>query len=341
MSGRLTFLATTHRVASGLLSWRAWQLLRDGTVLAGTPDHPQLPYLAEAGVAVEVVDPAGAPGTLLDRVRTVGAAVWLASPEGDEELMRAVGELVTAEPEGAPEIEVVHGSYDLPGARLLDLVATMDQLRQHCPWDRRQTHRSLAPYLLEEAYEAVEAVETDDLDALCEELGDVLLQVAFHARVAEERDDDRRFSIDDVAAGIVDKLVRRHPHVFGDVEVTGAEEVKSNWEAIKRAEKNGGSVVEGIPLGQPALALAYALQKRAARAGVPEDLIASFAADGIGGDLFALVARARQAGVDPEAVLRHVAREFRERVTAAETTHGTEEAKLTPEQWREHWLGDT
>ena len=131
----------------------------------------------------------------------------------------------------------MRGSADLPGARLLDLVATMDRLRVECPWDARQTHASLAPHLLEEPYEALEALESGDEQAFCEELGDVLLQVVFHARIAAERDDGTAYTIDDVADGIVAKLVRRHPHVFGDVTVSGAEEVKRNWDEIKREEK--------------------------------------------------------------------------------------------------------
>src|SRR5207248_3954890 len=141
-----------------------------------------------------------------------------------------------------------------------------------CPWDARQTHQTLAPHLLEEPYEALEALESGDDQAFCEELGDVLLQVVFHARVAAERADG--YTIDDVAAGIVAKLVRRHPHVFADVQVSGPEEVKGNWDAIKAAERasRGGpppSVVGAVPLGQPALALAAHLQRRAERAGAP------------------------------------------------------------------------
>ena len=113
----------------------------------------------------------------------------------------------------------------------------MDRLRVECPWDARQTHASLAPHLLEEPYEALEALESGDEQALREELGDVLLQVVFHARIAAERDDGTGFTIDDVADGIVAKLVRRHPHVFGDVTVSGADEVKRNWDEIKREEK--------------------------------------------------------------------------------------------------------
>src|SRR6266851_1724900 len=164
------------------------------------------------------------------------------------------------------------------GAALLDLVAIMDRLRTECPWDARQTHESLAPYLLEETYEALEALERRDLVALRDELGDVLLQVLFHARVAAERTDGTGFTIDDVANGVAAKLIRRHPHVFADVTVTGAEDVKRNWDEIKadeRAAAAGGgrtSALDGVPMGQPALSLAAQLQRRAQRAGAPADL---------------------------------------------------------------------
>ena len=185
-----------------------------------------------------------------------------------------------------PGARVLPGSADLPGAHLLDLVATMDRLRVECPWDARQTHASLAPHLLEEPYEALEALESGDEQAFCEELGDVLLQVVFHARIAAERGDGTSFTIDDVADGIVAKLVRRHPHVFADVTVSGADDVKRNWDEIKREEKramaqrrgyptagqDAPSALDGVPFGQPALALAAQLQRRAARAGVPEEL---------------------------------------------------------------------
>ncbi len=169
-----------------------------------------------------------------------GEVVWLAAPGGDEatgELLVALGEL----PGGGPEIELLSGSHDLPGARLLDLVSTMDTLRVKCPWDAKQTHETLAPHLIEESYEALEALEEGNQAALREELGDVLLQVAFHARVAAERTDGTGYTIDEVADGIVSKLVRRHPHVFGDVEVSGADEVKQNWDAIKAAERTPGA----------------------------------------------------------------------------------------------------
>jgi len=164
-----------------------------------------------------------------------------------------------------------------PGAALLRLVEVMDTLRVNCPWDARQTHQSLAPYLLEECYEALEALEGGDESALRDELGDVLLQVVFHARVAAERTDGTGFDIDDVATGIVEKLIRRHPHVFGDVCVSGPEDVKRNWDAIKAAERGGRggalpAALGSVPFGQPALSLAAQLQRRAERAGVPAEL---------------------------------------------------------------------
>jgi XTP/dITP diphosphohydrolase len=227
------------------------------------------------------------------------------------------------------------------GARLLDLVAIMDRLRTECPWDAKQTHASLAPHLLEETYEALEALEDDDSGALREELGDVLLQVLFHARVASERTDGTGFTIDDVADGIAGKLVRRHPHVFSDVSVSGADEVKLNWDAIKAAERQAasgspGSALDGVPFGQPALALAAQLQRRSARAGVPAELAELRPASPpgtsehagpqegggmpseIGAALFVLAARASQAGLDPELELRAAARAYRDRVLSWE-----------------------
>ena len=236
---------------------------------------------------------------------------------------------------------------DNPGAGLLELMTVMARLRRECPWDAQQTHESLAPHLLEESYEAIDALESGDPDAVREELGDVLLQVYFHAEVASERTDGTGYTIDDVADGIAAKLIRRHPHVFSDVSVSGADEVKLNWDAIKAAERQAksggpGSVLDGVPFGQPALALAAQLQRRAERAGVPADLAVfgahgetagSFGAAGsagvagaggaaapseLGAELFALVARARAAGLDPELELRAAARAYRDRVLAWE-----------------------
>jgi len=204
-----------------------------------------------------------------------------------------------------------------PGARLLEAVRVMDRLRSPggCPWDAEQTHASLAPYLLEEAYETLEAIENADLAALREELGDLLLQVLFHARLAEEADPAGRFGIDEVAGDLVAKLTRRHPHVFGAVTADTAEQVASNWEDIKRAEKRRNSVTEGVPLNQPALSLAAKLIGRTHRSGLPVRLPAG---DGIGERLFALVEEAVRDGVDPELVLRRATLHYRDLVQAAE-----------------------
>jgi XTP/dITP diphosphohydrolase len=207
-----------------------------------------------------------------------------------------------------------------PGERLLEAVEVMDRLRSPggCPWDAKQTHASLMPYLLEEAYEAYEALETGDPTHLREELGDLLLQILFHARISAESS----WGIDEVAGDLVDKLVRRHPHVF---EGASADDLEGSWEALKAAEKGRVSVTEGIPLGQPALALAAKLQRRAARLGAP---VGSF--DGVGGELWALVARCAEQGLDPEVELRAVARAYRDRVHALETSEHPPE---TPQGW--------
>jgi XTP/dITP diphosphohydrolase len=314
----LIVLATSPRVAPGLLSWPAWQALRSAAAVLAPAGHPLLPALDDAGVTYQVADEPAAELLTAD-----GDVVWLPEPGADSEV-----------PAGA---RLLHGSADLPGAHLIDLVATMDRLRVHCPWDARQTHDSLAPHLLEEPYEALEALEAGDDEALREELGDVLLQVVFHARIAAERDDGTGYTIDDVADGIVAKLVRRHPHVFGDVTVSGAEEVKRNWDEIKLEEKRARasrqgepadrqpapSVLDGVPFRQPALSLAAQLQRRAARAGVPEELARLDGApvtddDDIGGELFRLVTKARMAERDPEMKLRAAARRYRDLVRAWE-----------------------
>jgi uncharacterized protein YabN with tetrapyrrole methylase and pyrophosphatase domain len=228
-----------------------------------------------------------------------------------------------------------------PGYRLLELVRVMDTLRRQCPWDARQTHESLTPYLLEETYEAVDALTAGDQAALREELGDVLLQVMFHSRVAQERTDGTGYTIDDVAGGIIDKLTRRHPHVFGDVTVSGSDEVKRNWDQIKAAERaaaNAGgqvSALDGVPLHQPALSLAAQLLRRAERAGAPAELAGAAGAAGaagtggesggsggkdLGQELFDLVQRARAAGRDPELELRSAALAYADRVRAWEAS---------------------
>jgi XTP/dITP diphosphohydrolase len=325
--GRLVLLTTTHRVAAGLLSWPAWSALRDAErVVVEGADHDLLPALVDAGVETVVVENLPeALGALLDEAGA-GASV-LVAPHDAEETGRLLARELTARAAAgsAPQVEVLAGSYDLPGARLLDLVVVMDQLRSPggCPWDAKQTHESLVRFLLEEAYETVEAIEGGDRDHLREELGDLLLQVVFHARLAEE-DDDEPWSIDDVAGDIVDKLVRRHPHVFGDAEADTAEHVERNWEVLKAAEKQRGSAMDGVPLAQPALALAAKLFWRAEKAGVtvavdPGAAAGEVTAESVGARLLALVAEARGAGVDPEAALRAAARDYATRVRSAES----------------------
>jgi XTP/dITP diphosphohydrolase len=285
-----------------------------------------------------------------------------------------------------------------PGAALLEAVAVMDRLRSPggCPWDAEQTHSSLLQYLVEECYELYQAVEDGDGDAVREELGDVLLQVLFHARVAAEakgagasqrasaseertasgsrpsgaeakgagasqrasaseertasgsRPSDpegsdelggKRFDIDDVADDLVAKLVGRHPHVFAGTErIETAERQEHRWEELKRAEKQRESSVDGVPLAQPAVALAAKLTGRTARAGFPPDLLP--AGDGLGEQLFAVAARAKLAGTDPEAALRTAARRFADDVRAAErsaSAAGLDPHALDAAAWRAHW----
>jgi XTP/dITP diphosphohydrolase len=244
------------------------------------------------------------------------AVVWLGSPSGDEDFTRRLGLRLANEPSLA-ELELMYGSWDPPGARLLDAVTVMDRLVSPGgdPWKRAQNHRTLAPYLLEEAYEAFDAIESDDLDALREELGDVLLQIVLHARLAEELPEDERWNVDDVAGGLVDKMVRRNPHVFAGESVEGLEEITENWERIKRAEKSRDSALDGIALSQPALALAAKILQRASRAGLHVPLPEG--AD-LGAVLLRQVAEAREAGEDPEAALRQAALRYADDVRAAE-----------------------
>ena len=213
-----------------------------------------------------------------------------------------------------PNLELLPGSYDLPGARLLDLVQVMDRIRAECPWTSQKTHQGLAKYAIEEAYELVEAIEDGDRDELREELGDVLLQVVFHARIAEEDPRTQPFSVDDVAATLVEKLIHRHPHVFGDETAETPEDVHAHWLRTKAIEKQRDSVTDGVPLGQPGLALAAKLAGRVRTAGLD---VALPAGDGIGYELLALAVRAEQDGTDPEAALRAAGRAYRDAILAS------------------------
>ena len=188
------------------------------------------------------------------------------------------------------------------GSALVELVEVFARLRAECAWKAAQTHRSLAKHLLEETYEAVEAIEAGDPVHLREELGDVLLQVYLHAAIAAEAGD---FDIEDVAAGLREKMILRNPHVFGDVEESDPEQINANWESIKGAEKQRTDPLDGIPLALPALGRAVKVLERLERAGLPAVPAES---DDLGDRLLTLVAEARAAGVDPEQALRDAVR---------------------------------
>ncbi len=331
-TGRIVLLTTSHRVAPGVLSWPAWQTLHAADrVLCADPGHPQLPYLRGAGVEVEYTVPDA--HELVEACAGGRTVVVLPAGEGDQRLTDGLARLAGSGRVSMPDLELLPGSYDLPGARLLDLVQVMDRVRRECPWTSRQTHRGLAKYAIEEAYELVEAIEDGDREELREELGDVLLQVVFHARIAEEgipggEDGDEgdedgdtdgeglgAFSIDDVAGALVQKLIHRHPHVFGDAEAETPEDVHAHWQRTKAVEKQRESVTDGIPVGQPGLALAAKLAGRARTGGVA---VEPPRGDGIGYELLRLAARAEAEGVDPETALRAAARVYRDAIRAAE-----------------------
>jgi XTP/dITP diphosphohydrolase len=209
------------------------------------------------------------------------------------------------------------------GARLLELVAVMDRLRSPggCPWDAEQTHASLVQYLVEETYETIEAIDADDRDAMVEELGDLLLQVVFHARIGQEAEDP--FDIDDVAGGIAEKLVARHPHVFGDESAQTAGDVEAAWFERKRREKGRTSVTDGVPMAMPALPLIEKLLHRAEKGGVSVPaadprLAALLDEMDVGEAILELVAVARLRGIDVDASTRAAAGRLRDRLRAAE-----------------------
>lgn len=236
--------------------------------------------------------------------------------------------------------------------RVLDLLKVMAHLRAPggCPWDAEQTHRSLAKHLLEEAHEVLEAIDSDDPERLRDELGDLLLQVVFHAEIAREFG---HFDMDDIARGTVEKLIRRHPHVFGDVEVASAGEVLVNWERIKEDEKGPRGIDQDIPATLPALARASKVQRRAAGWGFEwrtkeaaidklreevEELAEASpdeAEDELGDVLFAAAAVARRLGVDPESALRRTTNRFAlryESMLARAKDEGVDLESLSEEQ---------
>jgi XTP/dITP diphosphohydrolase len=318
--------------------------------------------LADHSVPAEVVTEAGAE-PLTSLVWPAGSCVLLTTDAAHPMAASADSVLAVAEP---------------PGAALLEAVAVMDRLRSPggCPWDAEQTHLSLLKYLVEECYELYQAVEDADRSALREELGDVLLQVLFHARVAAEGGvdpfpagaDSEPFGIDEVAEDLVRKLVDRHPHVFpprGRDRVAPSDQVRAapgqtgtapqgvrpaleqvrtaadqevRWDELKRAEKRRESSVDGVALSQPAAALAAKLVSRARKAGLPADLPRRV--DGPAGTLFHQVAKLTWAGADPEHELRRAALGFAASVRAAETAAraaGLDPHRLSADDWQRFW----
>ena len=213
----------------------------------------------------------------------------------------------------------------MEGSQLQRLVEVMDQLRSPggCPWDAEQTHESLLKYLLEESYEFVDAVQSGNRIDMREELGDVLLQVYFHARIAQDDLNDP-FTIEDVAQSIADKLIRRHPHVFSDGVVQDSAEVVHNWEAIKKLEKGRTSALDGVAMSQPALALIEKLLYRASKFDVdvvvPEvvDLEKQADESAVGQALLTVIAWAHANGVDAESALRKEAMRLSQQIAASE-----------------------
>lgn len=213
----------------------------------------------------------------------------------------------------------------MAGSELQRLVEVMNKLRSPggCPWDAEQTHESLIKYLLEESYEFIDAVDSKDRAGMREELGDVLLQVYFHARMAEDHPTDP-FSIEDVAREIADKLIRRHPHVFDGVAISGTAEIIDNWEEIKAKEKGRTSALDGVALAQPALPLVEKLLYRAEKYKVNLDL-EKYKSDvpatdtSVGTALASIIAWARDNEIDPENALRLFGRRLAEQIKEAES----------------------
>jgi MazG family protein len=389
---RVVLVASSPRLPL-LFPPQTWRALDAATPVYVLDDqHPSLPALEVAEIPWVVLPPADDTGpagrdlllvgqgldlegvaearrradALIAIATDRGEATLLLPPEHDGPIVQLISDRAARQ---HIEVEAVYPLGEPKGAALLDLVATETRLRGPggCPWDAEQTHASLARNLVEEAYETLDAIDEGDPAHLREELGDLLLQVVFHAQIAE---DAGHFDVDAVARGIVDKLVRRHPHVFGEVRADSADEVKRNWDRIKREEEGRTDPLAGIPSGLPALQLAAKLQKRAADQGFawPEadepaemaggrpdgpvakvreelgEVLAAATAEEraaeLGDLLFAVVALARWLRVEPEAALRHAARRFRGRFTRARelaVAAGREPGSLSLQEWLAYW----
>jgi XTP/dITP diphosphohydrolase len=369
---RLLLVDTSDQLP-GLLPLHGWSaLMTSDLVLVGSDAHPFVPHLDAAGLRHEVAPDVDAHALgradllgglspqdkgraewIVGRVRDSGEVAYLFGRDDGEAFTRTLG--MEAARAGV-EVEVVYFGVVPKGTGLLELVGVEERLLGEggCPWDREQTHASLARYAVEEVYELVEAIRAGDAEGIREELGDVLLQVVFHAEMATRAGE---FDIDDVARGIAEKLVRRHPHVFGDVTVAGAGEVMANWEQLKAAEKpERDGPFDGVPAAQPPLAYVTKLQSRAARLGfdwsrdrdaaehVRAELDALLAADGDGerehevGDLLmSVVSLARRHDIDPEMALRRAAARFRDRVERALALADRPPDQLDAADWQQLW----
>ena len=371
---RLVLIDTADQLP-GLLPIHAWSaLMSSELVLVAGADHPFVPHLDMADLRWEALPPLGEEPVSLagidlmaggdprlvrrakhvvQRVTETDEAAYLFGPRDGDSFTQVLG--MEAARAGV-EVEVVYFMAAPKGLRLLELVSVEERLRGPggCPWDREQDHRTLAEYAVEEVFELIEAIESGDVAHIREELGDVLLQVVFHAQIAQ---DAGTFTIDDVAGGIAEKLVRRHPHVFGDATVADAAEVVANWEELKAAEKpEREGVFDGVPSGQPALSYVRKLQSRAAKTGFDweADIEAAerirleldeFLAAGseeqreheIGDLLMSVVGLARRHKVDPELALRGAARRFKQRFEVMVAAADRPVEELTREQWLALW----
>lgn len=282
------------RAPAGQLTRAAWRVLEEAD-LVGASEAVQ-----QHADAVSTERPV-APDDLDTLRRRAGSIAWLCTPPEGQELAA-----------GGRGIQVI-GAEDPPCAAVLELVEVMNRLRSPggCPWDAEQTHATLAPYAVEEAFELAEAIQGGDRDELVDELGDVLLQVVFHARVAAEG--EQPFDLDEVATRIVTKLRRRHPHVFSDVHAPSAAHVEANWEAIKAAEKpERTGILDGIPAGLPPLERAAKVASRLRRAGRTDQLSYALGKlpDDAGSRLLALAVGSALRGGDPGSQLRAALREL-------------------------------
>lgn len=360
-------LVETSDALPGLLPFQAWDALGTAEVVwvRDRETHPAAPHLYFAGLDLADLPPASLaradldlnrPGdpsarrlakALLSRAVADGRVVYLLGPD-DEGLKLALAGMA---PDHDAELELVFLAQEPAGTALLRLVAVMRRLRDPeagCPWDLEQDHASLVGHLLEEAYELVDAIEDGDDREVVEELGDLLLQVVFHGQVGQDRG---AFTIDDIARGITEKLIRRHPHVFADGDADTPEAVQANWDRLKAAEKARTGPFDGVPVALPGLSLHATLQRKAAKQGLAPPPVAptpvetvdarlaalrSLSADAdadareqaLGELIGAVVALAGELDVDPERAARQAGRRLRARTEAVLALARREEVDL-------------